>query len=166
MISPTTKALWQQSLSITGFLFPSRHKTNTLRWMCWCRMKSFSLPTQYFNKQQLKSLLPPPCGSSVLHLSLPLCYYIRKSPSFESHNLSFTKHTTQQLPWWEYVSLTILVSRSDPGECNNHFPVFPLNEMENCWFPLCIRSHERGAGCLASTLLFSRNLYQEDLHFP
>lgn len=80
-------------------------------------MKSFSLPTQIFNKQQLKSLSPP-CGSSVLPLSLPLCDYICKFPSFESHNLSFTKHTTQQLPRWEYVSFTILVFWLDTGECN------------------------------------------------
>lgn len=87
-------------------------------------MKSFSLPTQYFNKQQLKSL-PLPCGFSVLHLSLPLCYYICKFSSFESHNLSFTKHTNQQLPWWKYVSFTILVSWLDTGDCNITCLFFP-----------------------------------------
>lgn len=108
--------LWQKILRITGFCFLCITKTNTLRWMCWCRMKSFSLPTQYFNKQQLKSL-PVPCGSSILHLSLPLCYYICKFPSFESHNLSLI-NPTQQLSWWEYVTFPILVSWLGAGECN------------------------------------------------
>lgn len=117
VISSTARALWWKSLKIIGLCFLHITQTNMLRWMCWRRMKSFSLPTQFFNKQQLKSL-PLPCGFSVLHLSLPLCYYICKFPSFESHNLPFTKPTIQQLPWWEYTSFTTLALWLDIGECN------------------------------------------------